>query len=112
MIQEHVEDKLKQFLQCNVKLQIKDKVLKEGRLILFNIKDFYVIFTIRNAKDEIKKYEAPLPFDCYIKNGECVFDYRFSRLSNKNSTLYMKIVTLTSSKKSKFFNSVMHIKSV
>ena len=112
MIQEHVENQLKQFLQSNVKLQINEKVLKEGRLILFNIKDFYVIFTIRNAKNEIKKYETPLPFDCYIKEGECVFDYRFERLTNKNSTLFMKIVTLTSSKKSKFFNSVMHIKPV
>lgn len=112
MIQEHVENKLKQLLQRNISLQIKDKVLKEGRLILFNIKDFYVIFTLRNAKGEVKKYETPLPFDSYIKDGVCVFDYQFNRLTTKNSPLYFKIVTLTSTKKSKFYNAVMHIRPV
>ena len=109
IIQRRVEDALKPLLQKNIKLQVKDKVLKEGRFILFNIKDFYVTFTIRNIKDELKTYEAPLPFNVTSERGNCVFDYRFGNLSTSQTNLEIKIKCLDSAKKSKFYNTSMLI---
>ena len=113
MIQERIEDCLKTFLQKNIKLQVDEKVLKEGKLILFNVKDFYVIFTLKiYPKDELKKYEIPIPYKAYMKNGHGVFDYRFERLTIKNSGLFMKIKCLNTTKKSRFYDSIVNIKSV
>ena len=113
MIQERIEACLKTFLQKNIKLQVNEKVLKEGKLILFNVKDFYVIFTIKiHPKNELKKYEIPIPYHASIENGEGVFDYRFQNLSSKNSQLYVKIKCLNTNKKSRFYDSVLNIKSV
>ena len=109
IIQRRVEDALKLLLQKKIKLQVNEKVLKEGKFILFNIKDFYVTFTIKNAKDELKTYETPLPFNVSIDKGQCTFDYRFSNLSTSQTNLDVKIKCLDSAKKSKFYNAQMLI---
>ena len=83
--------------------------MKEGRLILFTIKDFIINFTFKNHKGELKKYETPIPYEAHVNSGIGVFDYRFESLAIKNSQLYMRIVTLNSNKKSKLYNTVLHI---
>ena len=109
MIQEATENCLKNFLQSTVRLQINDKVLREGRLILFNVKDFYIIFTFRTAANILKKYEIPLPFYSSVKRGVGHLDYRFEKAAKKRSPLFYKIKCLNTTKKSKFYDSVIHI---
>ena len=112
MIQERIENCLKGFLQKNIKLQIKEKVLKEGKLILFNVKDFYVIFTLRPVgKNELKKYEIPIPYRVRTKGDDGIFDYRIGSLTKKTGSLFMKIKCLNTNKKSRFYDSVLNIKS-
>jgi len=111
MIQDEVEDCLKHFLQKKIKLQIGDKVLKEGRLILFTVKDFIINFTFKNAKNELKKYEIPIPFNCYVKNDTGTLDYRVENIAIKSSSLYVNIMTISSEKKSKLYNTILHIHS-
>jgi hypothetical protein len=111
MIREEVEECLKKLLQRNIKLQANDKVLKEGKFILFNVKDFYIIFTFRNIKNEIKKYEIPIPFKVRYGDETTVFDYRFKRLAVPNAPILMKIKCLNTTKKSKFYNTTVQIVS-
>ena len=112
MIQDTIETCLKNFLQQNIKIQVKEKVLKQGRLILFNVKDFYIIFTFRMPSNDLKKYEMPLPFTSSVKNGEGVLDYRLDKIAKKDTPLYYTIKCLNTTKKSKFYDSVIYIKPV
>tara|TARA_Y100000310_G_C20278959_1_gene621670 strand:- start:290 stop:628 length:339 start_codon:yes stop_codon:yes gene_type:complete len=111
MIQIDVEECLKKFLQKTIKIQTKEKVLKEGRLILFNVKDFYVIFTFKTVKNELKKYEMPIPYKTSMDDSTGVFDYRFECLGNTSSSLYVRVKCLNTNKKSKLYNSVVNITS-
>jgi len=111
MIHTDIENCLKQFLQKSIKIQTKDKVLKEGRLILFNVKDFYIIFTFRTIKNEIKKYEMPIPYKVGVSKDDGIFDYRFRHLAPSGDPLYVKIKCLNTNKKSKLYNSVITITS-
>ena len=54
MIDEQLEHNLKPFLQDNVQFVINDKVVREGKLMLFIVKDFYVSFIITTKKMQNK----------------------------------------------------------
>ena len=103
-----VEENLKQFLQRNIRIQIGEKVLREGRLILFNLKDYHLVFTIK-IKGRNKNYELPYPFVNILKNENClVFDYQLKHLHN-NDPMLLKHKIFTPSKKSKLWNNIVTI---
>lgn len=112
MIQESTENCLKEFLQQNIKLQVNEKVLKEGKLVLFNIKDFYIIFTFKTPNNELKKYEMPLPYESRVEDNIGHLDFRFEKITKKASPLFYKIKCLNTTKKSKFYDSIVYIKPV
>jgi len=98
-------------LQKDVQFNLKNKTLKEGKILLFNVKDFYINFTIRTKKDVVKTYEIPMPFNV-TSSGRCViFDYNVDHIS-KNDIIIQTLITLLQTKigkKSKFFNNTLTI---
>ena len=55
MIADDLEDILKRYLQQDVQFVLNDRIVREGRIVLFNIKDFYVTFIIHTKKNQNKK---------------------------------------------------------
>ena len=83
-----VEEKLQllePFLQKNVNFCLGTKNVRKGRLLLYNIKDYYIKFTIRTNKDVNKVYEIPYPYDIISVNDGVKLSYKLLTLSNGNA---------------------------
>jgi hypothetical protein len=70
-------------LQKNITLEFKDKIYKQGKLLIFHQKNFYLTFILDSAKKKNEKAEIPIPFDIetHYDDGLIYFDYRLKTLS-------------------------------
>ena len=60
------EKKFLPFFQKNISIVLENKVLRQGRLLLFCVKDFYLHFTI-SCNGIVKTFELPYPFNTYME---------------------------------------------
>mgnify|MGYP001173468250 CR=1 FL=1 len=114
MIIEHTNDILKHALQRSVVFDVNGKTLRQGKIILFNIKDFYITFNILTPKDVVKTYELPMPFEITLLDHGILCDYSISNMSRNNNVTEYLIRTIYNKfgKKSKLYNSKLTIKFV
>jgi hypothetical protein len=65
-------------LQKQVKFSINNKIIKQGRLLLFRKTHYYIHISITNVKNEKENFEIPFPFnvESHEKEGLLYFDYR------------------------------------
>ncbi|MAF24126.1 hypothetical protein CL634_00865 [bacterium] len=103
---------LKTMLQRDVQFVVGNKVIKEGKIIVFNIKDFYISFILHTKKNQNKTYEIPLPFNIYQNDTTLFFDYTLDRVHRKSAVTKHLINCISKSigKKSKLFDSMMTIR--
>lgn len=114
MITDIIEKHLNTALQKNVQFMLNDKAVREGKLMLYNIKDFYITFTIMTKKDIVKTYEIPIPYSVNTStDGNIVFSYKLDHLIKGRSSIEKLIDKISTDigKKSKFFNNVLEIQS-
>ena len=81
--------------------------------MLFNIKDFYLSFTLQTEKHPSKIYEIPCPY--YVKRygNDLAFFYK-NRIIFKNDQKLMLLINSIHKavgKKSKFFDNTLLIKT-
>lgn len=107
---ELIEKKISDLLQREIKFIINGKVVRSGRLVIFNLKDFYASFILINNKGDKKIYEVPYPFSVNQTDDGVEFDYSLDTLSNGNKMLYYKIKLLNKVKKNKLYDNKMIIK--
>jgi hypothetical protein len=109
-----LEDQLKAFLQRNVSFKAKTKILKKGRLILFNVIDFYIVFTIETAfSNKRQTYEIPFPFSIERVNEDMlVLDYRFHHLYNNNQEIKMLLNRQSKNCRSKYLDTEVILEAV
>jgi hypothetical protein len=93
------------FLQRNIVFVLDNKIIKEGKLFLYNEKDYYLIFYMKSNNNEQKKFEVPYPFAIHKHNNYLVLDYSLSTISGGDSELYYKLVSLNQNSNSRFYNS-------
>ena len=71
-----IADKTEQLLKCtlqnNVQFVLNDKIIREGKMIIYNVKDFYITFNFINPKGIQKVYEIPVPFDIVKKDNDLI----------------------------------------
>ena len=108
---QQLQECMKTVLQRDIKLIINNKVLREGKLILFNLKDYYIECTFIMKTGQQKVYEIPVPFDITIKDDKILFDYSIDHATKNNldNTVTIKMLALQSGKKSKFYDNVLTI---
>ena len=109
----NLEDTLKTLLQRQISFEMNNKILREGKLMIFHVKDFYVSFILETKKHPHKLYEIPTPFR--IKKdpvGDVTFNYQLSNVHRNDDKLKLLIDSLYKkiSKKSKFFDNTLTIK--
>ena len=78
-------DVVKKLLQHNTNFCIDTKIIRRGRLLLFNVTDYYVKFSIKTNKNLLKVFEVPYPFHVSASNDSVVFSYRLHDLCKGNS---------------------------
>ena len=107
----NLEDTFKYFLQRENTFSIDNKIIKRGKLILCNIKDFYITFYLK-YQNEQKKYELPYPFTISTSNNKLFLNYELKTLACNNDELLFKLQSLSKKKNTKIFNSVVTISVV
>ncbi len=78
-----LEDACKHLLQRSIKITLnRRKLLRRGKLLLFNTKDHVITFTIKTHKGALRTYEIYYPYDVIDKKDskEIIFDYSLDSL--------------------------------
>ena len=107
-----LEECCKFLLQKTISLELGNKVFKQGKLILFYQKNFYLNFLVDTVKKKREKIEIPIPFgvELHQEDDLVYFDYRLKTLAKHAPEIenYLKVY---SSKKTsnKFWNTILTI---
>jgi N-glycosylase/DNA lyase len=107
-----LEDACKFLLQKNLTLELGNKTFKQGKLILFYQKNFYLTFLMDTAKKQREKIEIPIPYDVEIHEADDLvyFDYRLKTLAKHAPEIEMYLKVYSSKKTSnKFWNNILTI---
>lgn len=104
---EEIEKNILNYLQKKVIFINENKHYKEGILLLFSVKDFYLNFTISSDRKERKIIEIPYPFDCRVKKNHLEFDYHLNHLSKGMHNISSVLKRMPIPRKKKFYNTNM-----
>jgi len=99
-----IENAVNRFLQQKVHFYVNGKLVKTGKLILFSIKDFYLVFTI-NIHHHRKTVEIPYPFAFCSEPGKITFNYDLQHLHHHIPDIVHQVKLLSPKKPNKFFDS-------
>jgi hypothetical protein len=107
-----VENACKFLLQKTLTMEIGNKAYKQGKLILFYQKNFYLTFIMDTVKKKKEKIEIPIPFDVEIHEQDDLvyFDYRLKTLAKHAPEIENYLKVYSSKKNSnKFWNVILTI---
>jgi len=103
---EKVTNFLKPLLLQNIIIKTDKKILKRGKLKIFQVKQYYINFTLE-YKDSIKSYEIPYPYKMNWDEETAILNYHLSSFIPFRQINRVKF--LDSSSKSKLYDSLMYI---
>ena len=110
---EKIEKDLTNLLLRNIIIYINPaKPLKQGKLKLFKVKDFYFSLSLENEKGDLKQYEIPFPFNSEVGHMHLKFDYRIEEFAKNNEFVHFKTKVLNFEKKSKLYNNIVVLSAV
>jgi len=103
---ERVSDFLKPFLLQDIIIRTNKKVLKKGRFKIFQIKQYYINFTLE-INGVNKNYEIPYPYNVEYDEDIGILNYHLSSfIPDRQIT---KVKFLDSSSKSKLYDNLVYI---
>ena len=107
-----LEELCKHLLQKDISLEINNKIFKQGKLILFYQKNFYLTFILNTAKKDGDKIEIPIPFEteAHLDDNLIYFDYRIKTLAKLAPEIenYLKVYPVVGVK-NKFWDTILTI---
>ena len=104
---EEVEEKFQKFFLSDIAFVVNHKVIKKGKLLNANIKDFFIIFKLEVQKGGITSFEVPYPFELIDEKNRIKFDYRLEKFVFNDIIKLAKVRRLKPKKNSKFYDVVM-----
>jgi hypothetical protein len=109
------EEFLTKHLQNPIKFILGQKVIKQGKLILFKRTHYYIQITVQNTKSFKESFEIPIPFKTeeYISENLIYFDYRLSSLVGYNNVLIDKVqkIKFKHINPSQYYNKILEIQA-
>ena len=109
------EEFLTKHLQNTVKFVLGQKVIKQGRLIIFKRTHYYIQITVQTSKAAKESFEIPIPFKTeeYVNENLIYFDYRLSSLVGLNEELLDKTqnVKIKNINPSQYYNKILEIQA-
>lgn len=101
---------LQNYLLKKVIFKVDNKVLKAGKIKLFNIKQYFIRFNIENDKGEIKQLELPYPFTIKDKDNICTLNYQVSSFcKSSTSRVFKEIKDIENSEMMRIYDRVVNI---
>lgn len=107
-----LEEACKFLLQKTLTLDIKNKNIKQGKLLLFIQKNFYISFIMDTEKKKKEKFEIPIPFgvEVHEEDNLVYFDYRIKTLAKLAPEIETNLILYPSKVAgNKFWDSVLTI---
>lgn len=108
MIVEKLEKAINTFLQQKISFSINGKTIKSGKLLLFCVKDFYLVFTL-NVNQSKKIFEVPYPYGFSFENNRLIFNYTVNTFCHDMNEIKHHAKLLAPKKPNKYFNSYAEI---
>jgi hypothetical protein len=103
-----LENQLKDLMLKHVEFKIDGKVIKRGKVKVFNTKQFFVKFKLEYG-DDIKEYEIPYPYRVdKLRNGY-LFDYCLSAFCPRTEEVYWRMKTLSKEDCSKIHENYLFV---
>lgn len=107
-----VETTLLDYLQRDIGIYNSDnRLIKSGKLIIVNIKDYVVNFTLQKKNTKFT-YEMPYPYTITKQPDGLILDYRLEALSHNNDLLKVKFTLNKPIKCNKFYDTFFIVKSI
>jgi hypothetical protein len=101
----NLEEQFNYFLQRNVVFSLDSKIIKDGKLVLFSQKDFYLNFFLKNPNGEQKKFELPYPFKIVREKNYLLLKYDMASISKGDHELYYRLLCLNKKPISRYYNN-------
>lgn len=103
---ENIEADMSQLLQQELIIVCKNKILKEGRLTLFAVKDFYLNFKLQQADNaRLTVFELPYPFKYAKTASGLLISYKVDNFVNVDTELRQLMLYYFYNKPSKFYDT-------
>ena len=104
---ERFSDYLKPYLLQDVAICTDRKIIRKGKLRIFQLKQHYAKLTL---EDEVRTriYEVPYPFEITTRGTKTILSYKLDKLFSFGD-LDLQVKFLDSSKKSKIYDENLYI---
>lgn len=108
---EDIDEKLKDFLQNDVEFHLNGKIIKAGKLYLYEHGHFNYLFHIQT---NAKKTTIKIPFPFNFTEGDCsvYFDYTIKEFAFGMPEIEKIVSKIKPPSPSKFYNNVLLIRKV
>jgi hypothetical protein len=107
-----IEEACNFLLQKNITFELKNKKYKQGQMILYYQKNFYITFVLNTSKKIKEKIEIPIPYGIEIHEDENLIymDYRIKTLAKYCPDIETNLLLYPSKiKKNKFWDTILLI---
>ena len=102
-------------LQYPIKFTLGQKVIKQGKLLLFKRAHYYLHITLLTSKSNKESFEIPIPFKVeeYPHEGLAYFDYRIQGLCGLDSELNERFakIRVKNTNPSQYHNKILEIQA-
>lgn len=109
------ESFLERHLQSSIKFTLGQKVIKQGRLVLFKRTHYYLHITLFTQKNNKESFEIPIPFKVeeYRHEGLAYFDYRFQGLCGLSEEINNRLskIKIKNINPSQYYNKILEIQA-
>lgn len=97
------------YLLKEIAIAHNNKILRQGRLLLFAVKDFHLHFTL-NTGSQTKHFELPYPFEAKkVHSDLLLLDFSLSSFRAEYDNIETKIKGIGTKKKSRYYNSIIRL---
>lgn len=106
----HLTRYLQDFLLQPAEFIINDRVVRRGKITLFNFKQYFIKFTIVTESGDVKTYDVLYPFEIHKEGPTCVFNYHLSCFTQSDHETFFRIKTLNKEKCLPTYDGIMLLK--
>ena len=109
----HLTAHLHQYLLQSVEFIMNDKVIKRGKIKIFNFKQYFIKFTLETDTGELKVYDLLYPFRIDSdRDGNCVFNYHLSAFSGGDIEMLRCMKTISKDSALPAYDGIITLKSI
>lgn len=106
-----LENQLKPLMLSNVEFVIDNKVIKRGKIRVYNTKQFFIKFRL-DCSNGVKDYEIPYPFRVERVSNGYLFDYCLSAFIPNTEEVFWKMKMLNNEDSSKLHEKYLFVRTL